>query len=518
MGNYFKQASLIPYLEPADAGFKLKISLSSREPDIRQGSPFPFLVVADTDPVARVVEAQLATDADCEIKPVFIFIQKDRYHFTSNESWPNSNSDIDQFWQRAFSFYSESRINKAIILADQIGRDSNLAPFSSLFYCKLKRCFFHPPCPQCGYPLDLCRNSAILADAGLQPYESSLKRYLFCPECIDSGVRSDFYVSAFEDSDPPTLKNQIDLIENFGRLRDENCHTDHFPCSLCANNEKCYGENGIAAATISAFSFYPFYMLMFEGGAINALDYLVSGSGASREKSFDQTDRQGRPARLYSAEALKLTGQTAEWSSGNFQQNMEQIRKEVKNSVFKQQSSVPVSEPVPDKKNIADILTAIMEKWRLALPEKPEEALETIIISPSGDKTAVNEIQEDLEETLILSAPQHEQPQALSEVDNALQQDLSSKRSSPDGADIEREKPAVDPDMLETVILSPAKTEPVATPSILEKSLKEDELEETINLKAGINHNIQKNAGASDNEKDWMTETVILRPAKKDRK
>ncbi len=704
MENHFKQASLIPYLESVDSGFKLKLSLSCQNSKIEKESPSPFMVASETDPVARVVEAQLATDANCEIEPVLLFVQKDKYRFTSDELWPISNLDIDKCWQRAFSFYSENRINKALILADQIGRDSNLIPFCSLFYCKLNDCFFHPPCPQCGYPLDLCRDDDILKHAGLLPYTSSLKRYMFCPACVSSGKTSCFYVYDPDNNDPSTIKGQIDLIKSFGQIRDKNRYTDSFPCAGCTNNENCYGVEGLATSTISVFSFYPFYMLMFEGDSINAVDYLALISGVSSEDFFDSAFKKNQPGKIYSAGVLKRNCQgnadfffdheenfflevlflklsflielfkvlfqesdlhrtpdfglsldrvwiklvdqgglmpslwnfklkmidiggnspknpvlskyspsfgpqffgavclytllvnkkqtisdiydtigqlienidlnqreslcdnfkkklnkaflpenifwdpdgkivsgtgislwekaldcgwsllvesykgAAEFLNDKFQQELEQIRKEVKNSIFEQQPHVTISKPVCDKKSISDILTAIMEKWRIVLDEKIDEPPETIIFSPTDpadDKIQVDDIQENLEETFILSPQKSKFPQELTETKNSIQKDLSKEASPPEDPDTKLDETDRDADMLETVILSPSKKKPVPTPSMLKTSLSDDELEKTINFKSKIDENIQKGIGPSDNENDWMTETVILQPEKK---
>ena len=71
----------------------------------------------------------------------------------------------------------------------QSGADGILSPFASLFFCKEKGRYFHPPCPRCGRPLALCVDDAVLAAAGLPLYSRSLERHLYCEACAGSSAR-----------------------------------------------------------------------------------------------------------------------------------------------------------------------------------------------------------------------------------------------------------------------------------------------------------------------------------------
>ena len=297
MKNFNEPPSLIPYLAPQGPGFKIDISLTSGDHREQEKSPFPFLVISESDPVARILEAKLTTDAGSEINRIFLFVQKDEYDFHDDALRPITNIDIEKRWQTAFAFYSEKDIDYAGLLAAQIGSDKSLLAFQPLFYCKSRQIFFPPLCPECGNLLDICKDDKILSDSGLLPYSTSLKRYMFCPSCFSSQNGGNFYVPRLESTDPPFLKDRTDLIKSFGRLLNNEKSSLIFPCAECSENQTCYGNNFCALSKIAVFSFYPFYALFFDGDAINALDFLSLISGASLDdikKRLVSTSQLGR--------------------------------------------------------------------------------------------------------------------------------------------------------------------------------------------------------------------------------
>jgi len=107
--NNIEMPSLLPYLELTDTKFRLNFSLISQDGSIPEKSPFPFLVISESDPFARLIEARFVTDAGSEIKRVFLLLQKDEYHLTRDELRPFNNQDVDQCWQKAFLFYSKKK-------------------------------------------------------------------------------------------------------------------------------------------------------------------------------------------------------------------------------------------------------------------------------------------------------------------------------------------------------------------------------------------------------------------------
>lgn len=289
--------SLIPYFEKS--GTRVHLTLPLVKENSEHPPYFPFSVIADSGPYTRLVEARFVTDGGSEVKKVFLVLQKDEYLWTKNELWPVNNNDISQCWQKAFSNHLKGR--DFIVLADQVGKDNELLAFHPLFYCKQKQVFFHPPCPRCGTPLEQCLDDSRLAVSGLQAYSASIKRYLFCPSCADSPEKSDkadkpdFYIYSLENSDPEFLKDRFALIKEFSQLKQSQ---GSFPCQECPEHQECFKTGDMAVSRIIPFSFYPFYMMIFEAKSLNALDFLFLISGAPVEEVEDYLSKNQQTGRL----------------------------------------------------------------------------------------------------------------------------------------------------------------------------------------------------------------------------
>jgi hypothetical protein len=276
--------SILPYLKTGGGNLYLRLSLITQDRETLERTLGPFLVMNDSDPLTRLIGAQFLTDAGSEIKKVFLLVQRDQYLLQRDELSPFNNRDIEDYWQQAFSFYSEEKKGHSlIVLADQINEKGRLMPFEPLFFCKYNQSFFHPPCPKCGLPLRQCYHDELLINSGLEAYSHSLKRYLHCPSCAASNS-SDFYVCEFDPSDPPFLKDRRILMKEFGLLRGGDAAVDCLPCNECVNYQECYGPEQLVLSRIAPFSFYPFYMHIFEAMTLNALDFLSLVSGATFEE------------------------------------------------------------------------------------------------------------------------------------------------------------------------------------------------------------------------------------------
>jgi hypothetical protein len=339
--------SLLPYLEPTGAKFYLRLSLLSKEPSIQERSPSPFLSISESDPFARLIQAQFVTDAGSEIKRVFLLLQRDEYPLSKDTLSPISNHDIDERWQKTFSFYSDKKQDSSVvILANQIRKDGGLSPLQSLFYCKPKQIFFHPPCPRCGLPLQQCYDDHVLMSLGLQPYSTSLMRYLFCPACFESWGQSDFFAYSLKGSNSPILKDRWNLITEFGQLTEGGKPSSKFPCSHCPSWQECYGAEGLAISRIIPFSFYPFFMLIF-------------------------------------------------------------LRKDIKDTLFQQRFTAAQAETLPENEAIHEILSKLIEKWSVGFETKEEELEKTVVVSATGgekleEAVVVSQVDRDIQETVIL--------------------------------------------------------------------------------------------------------------------
>lgn len=283
MKNNTDMPSLHPYLDGHGAKTALSFLLVSHPGPLEGKSPFPFVTVDASGPFSRVLKARFVTDAGSRVGDAFVVIQQDIYPISNDPLRPLNNKDVEAYWQRAFSFLSKNDVADALIVfGDQAGEDGRLLPFQPLFYCKLKEAFFHPPCPVCGRPLQQCYDDSLLASQGLQTFSGSLKRYLFCPDCLYVADQSDFYVFELDGADPPTVKDRWDLIKAFGQLTNEPVPLKKgFPCAGCSEAQKCHGAEGQAATRIVPFCFYPFFMFAVPAMSLKAEDFLAIVSGAS---------------------------------------------------------------------------------------------------------------------------------------------------------------------------------------------------------------------------------------------
>lgn len=298
MKDITHMASLLTYLEPASNKFTLNIALLAQDTSLHEKSIFPFVIVNDSDPFARFIEARFVSDAGSEVKKLFLFVQRDRYTLKKNALWPFNNHDVRASWQKSFSFYADRKRNDQsfILLSNQLDKTGKILPFYSLFYCKVTKKFFHPPCPKCGQTLQQCEDDSLLGTSGLHPFSTSLKRYLFCPACGSP----DFFSYEMEESAPPFLKDRQALMKSFAEIKKAGESTA-FPCVGCQLHAECYGKDNRVMTRIIPFSFYPFYMFAFEAASLNALDFiaLISGADFQDAESLLVSNREfGRVASL----------------------------------------------------------------------------------------------------------------------------------------------------------------------------------------------------------------------------
>jgi len=294
-----RNSSLFPFLQSGQHPFSLKISLHTENPSILEKTKFPFLLIHDSDPFGRLLEAKLVTDADIEFRNLFLLVQKDHYFLPPNELWPVNNKDVENSWQKAFDFYRKTRQGDSfIVLADQIGEQGRFQPLQSLFFCKTRRVFFHPICPRCGLALQQCNEDKVLQNCGLPLYSTSLKRYLFCPSCFLKGF-PDFYVNEADKFDPPQIKDRSALIREFGQIQEIQNQEEPMPCRGCPNHGECYGPALHALTRITPFSFYPFFLLLFDAAfSLNAMDFLSLVSGGSFAEIETQLQAKGELGRI----------------------------------------------------------------------------------------------------------------------------------------------------------------------------------------------------------------------------
>ncbi len=279
-GNMDKTISLLRFIESERGGFLLDIPVfkQERKPDHSYSSPFH--VIDKGQNFSIVMKAGLKTKHSEAFKTLFLLIQRDHYPIPPDDLNPVTNADLDKIWFETIQFYSTD--NTAFYIPCGSYNDGKPAQFNPLFFCKKKTKFFHPPCPECGKPLDLCKDDRLLKNAGLLPYSTSLKRYLFCPGCYNAGGNEIFYQFSRYPDDLVFVKDRFDLIRDFNKLR--STASGNFPCHDCSEHSACYITSEKAISRIDFFSFYPFHMLLFDSASIKAVDFIPFLSGRHFEE------------------------------------------------------------------------------------------------------------------------------------------------------------------------------------------------------------------------------------------
>ncbi len=284
--------SLIPYLDSRAGKCRLTFF-----PDggLKEITGTGYRTISDSAPFTSIVKAEFVTDYPSTIRDVYALIQKDRYDFPVSDIYPVGNKDIDALWQRAYSIYAGGEGRRApILLANQLDAGGRFQPFHSLFLCRKRGVFFHPPCPACGEALEQCERDDLLVRSGLHPYSTSRFRYLFCPTCAADEGKALFYGYETQGGRFPYLKNRLELIAAFEALTESGHHSDALPCFDCPEVQQCYGPGREWSEKIEPFSFFPFYMMLFSGGLINAFDFFSLSAGAGSGEIKQALTEKGR--------------------------------------------------------------------------------------------------------------------------------------------------------------------------------------------------------------------------------
>lgn len=284
MKQHTDAPSLIPYLQSEGQCAHLSISFFSDPSASLEETHFPFVILSDRDPFSLILDARFLTDSGAVLKHVMLVLQRDNYRIAKDHALPTSNLSMEELWRKALACYAENERFPLITLSGQMDQEDGFVPFQPILFCKTRREFFHPPCPSCGLPLKLCRDDRVLGNAGLPGFSSSLNRYLFCPPCNHSLPPGRFYAYEPGNCDPPSVKDRFTLIREFRQLLQNPDGPQAFPCRGCIENNACFGPEQKAFWRIIPFSFYPFFLLIFESMPLEGPDFLALLSGASWEE------------------------------------------------------------------------------------------------------------------------------------------------------------------------------------------------------------------------------------------
>jgi hypothetical protein len=282
-------SSLLPYLDRQRGSFSIDLLPGSASKGHGRSTDNPFRVLDDSFPFCSLLRADLVTDADTSVQHLFLIKQKDAYIGRDGLS---SNQDVDAAWLKAWKALDDGG-EPCIRLAAQHDSLGHLQPFSSLFFCAAKGVFFHPPCPECGHPLELCTSDGILGQSGLPAYSTSLERYLCCRECFGKGADPVFYAFNPSLDQPPCVHDQHALIKGYGNLSVQPSPDLGFPCLECSSFSTCFAAERQAWPPISIFGFYPFYLFILEQPTFRADDFLALLSGSDPGQLGERHRKRG---------------------------------------------------------------------------------------------------------------------------------------------------------------------------------------------------------------------------------
>jgi hypothetical protein len=274
MDRTFATQSLLPWLDPGSSKIHLEVSLQNKSLKGHGTLDPPFRLLDSPSPLFHLIHASYRTPLGKPIKEIFLLVQKDHCSFTE-KSIPFNNSEIDKIWQDASSF---DGLDGGLESLDSSVDDISFPLWRSLFYCEKRKCYFHPPCPQCGTFLELCSHDEILSAAGLPLYTATLERFLFCPSCHADQSTTDFFSHGGDDVSP-NVKSCRALIDGFVQLVKNGLGNEDFPCQTCEEQNDCYSSE-LANSRIHPFAFYPFRMLTTDAAQLSAQDFVSMLSGA----------------------------------------------------------------------------------------------------------------------------------------------------------------------------------------------------------------------------------------------
>ncbi len=294
--NKDKIHSLLPYLQPARGKISLQIAIAESDFPVSDNIAYPFLLVEDSDPLAFILSGQIISDNGSPIRDIYLQIQRDNYSLVENDFLSITNSTIDQCWQQSYQGRQSAPTPFLLpTLAEQLDKEGNLTPLHSLFFCKKKNTFFHPPCPNCGQLLHLCKDETLLSASNLESYNNSLRRFLFCPECHGKTEKL-FYCHSRYPSDPSYVLDGKQLLLKYKQLISIAVPDTNLPCQECKEKINCSNNNqGLSA--IHFVSFYPFFMQICSSISLGAPEYIALLSGASHteiQKRLSAKHQAGR--------------------------------------------------------------------------------------------------------------------------------------------------------------------------------------------------------------------------------
>jgi len=154
-----------------------------------------------------------------------------------------SNVDIEVHGRTVSSFYAAPEVSSIPWCSLRRSmKAADLPLWHPSFSARPAALFPSPVSEMRSTPATLQRYAALI-HPGLQPYSSSLKRYLWVSPVVVQNV-SGFYVYERDHLDPPGVKDRFALIRELGLLASRPDAVDLLPCGACVAKQECFGQAG----------------------------------------------------------------------------------------------------------------------------------------------------------------------------------------------------------------------------------------------------------------------------------
>ncbi len=484
--------SLLPYLEGQAPGLRLTLT------DVATATDGTSLTTAPDafGPFTALWNARVTVDGLHALCDVFLLIQPEQYSQAPSELPPLVNPQVEAFWQAAaVRLQAQAAGRGPVLLPGQTDARGQLNALRPLFYCRHRRRYAHPPCPQCGGALTLCRDDQSLRAAGLQEYSASLARYLFCPTCQGRPI---FYAREVSTQAPDHLRDARQLAEGFSRLLGREELGAELPCVGCSETTACYGPQTLVHQRMAPYCFYPFHMLLLPAPTIGSdyvfklwlndlrreiqplLVHAVPAAAAAVPRPVVPPVRETLVATVTEEDDSRIAA-----ILGTILSQWPDDRAAAQKISFAvspppRVKTAPTPAPDEDGDSVQTIILGAapppspdMEKTILIQPPPaaavkappPEDLQATVLISPGADRSTRGPAAEDMEKTVLIrpseAAPQAE---AAADLDQTVlmsppKQGLRPPQAPPAAAP--KMPPAAPPrppepdDLAETVIIAP---------------------------------------------------------------
>ena len=284
--------SLLPCLNPRPSGLCIQMDVIDASGD---GGAAPYA----PDAIAALRTARVVHQPKGDMGEIFLLSQADTYGPIASELQPLTNAALETWWQTAISAWTQSQgACNRFGLSPPVNDSGVPVAYAPLFYCRQRELYCHPLCPECGSPLELCRQDAVLLEAGLPAFSTSLTRYLYCVRCHGAPETRKFYTLVKPGGDADGVYNARELIEGFSRLLAKPDLADGLPCIQCSETADCYGPDTRVLERMRPIQFYPFYMIVQPAPTVNALDFIPLLAGAPPRDVQRVLAADHRPERL----------------------------------------------------------------------------------------------------------------------------------------------------------------------------------------------------------------------------